>query len=249
MDGATLLAELRARFIAAGDPERALGQQAYMKSALPFHGLRSAETRAACKAVYAAYGFDEPATWRRDVMKIWRGATHREERYAALQLAADARARPLQGLARTARAAAPPDAQARARAALAIYESLVVEGAWWDLVDEIAAHLVAPLLLAHRTMTMVEQEMRAWARTDDLWKRRTAILCQLGAKSRTDRSLLTEVVELAMGDSSFWLRKAIGWALREYAKTDPEWVRAYVARLGDRLSGLSRREALKHLGP
>jgi 3-methyladenine DNA glycosylase AlkD len=247
MDGAALLARLRARFVAAGDPARALGQQAYMKSALPFHGLRNAEMRATCKSVYAACGFDDPAIWRRDVMSIWRGATHREERYAALQLAAEARARPLQGLARTAKAAAPPDAEARARAALAMYETLVVEGAWWDLVDEIAAHLVAPLLLAHRAM--VEKDMRAWARSDDLWKRRTAILCQLGAKARTDRSLLTEAIELAMGDSSFWLRKAIGWALREYAKTDPEWVRAYVERLGERLSGLSRREALKHVTP
>jgi 3-methyladenine DNA glycosylase AlkD len=89
--------------------------------------------------------------------------------------------------------------------------------------------------------------MRRWATDDDLWVRRSAVPCQLPHKGDTDTGLLREAVEANVADSSFWLRKAIGWALREYAKTDPDWVRAEVERLGDRLSGLSRREALKHL--
>jgi 3-methyladenine DNA glycosylase AlkD len=89
--------------------------------------------------------------------------------------------------------------------------------------------------------------MRRWAVDDDLWVRRTAVLCQLPHKGETDAALLRDVVESNVADPSFWLRKAIGWALREYAKTDPDWVRLEVDRMGDRLSGLSRREALKHL--
>ena len=89
--------------------------------------------------------------------------------------------------------------------------------------------------------------MRAWARSGDLWKRRAAIICQVGAKQRTDVALLREAIAPAVDDETFWLRKAIGWALREHAKTDPAWVRAEVAALGERLSGLSRREAMKHL--
>jgi 3-methyladenine DNA glycosylase AlkD len=73
------------------------------------------------------------------------------------------------------------------------------------------------------------------------------VLCQLPHKADTDAALLRDVVEANVDDTSFWLRKAIGWALREYAKTDPDWVRAEVARLDGRISGLSRREALKHL--
>jgi 3-methyladenine DNA glycosylase AlkD len=90
--------------------------------------------------------------------------------------------------------------------------------------------------------------MHAWAVDEDLWVRRTAVLCQLNHRADTDVDLLGGAVEANVDDRSFWLRKAIGWALREHAKTDPDWVRAEVDRLGDRLSGLSRREATKHLG-
>jgi 3-methyladenine DNA glycosylase AlkD len=90
--------------------------------------------------------------------------------------------------------------------------------------------------------------MREWAVGDDLWLRRAAVLSQLKHGADTDLDLLTWAVEENVDDTSFWLRKAIGWALRQYARTDPEWVRGEVDLLGPRLSGLSRREALKHLG-
>lgn len=72
------------------------------------------------------------------------------------------------------------------------------------------------------------------------------IICQLGHRARTDLDLLREAIEANLDDRDFFIRKAIGWALREYAKHDMAWVVAYVARLGTRLSPLSRREALKH---
>jgi 3-methyladenine DNA glycosylase AlkD len=74
------------------------------------------------------------------------------------------------------------------------------------------------------------------------------VICQVGHKADTDVELLRRAIESNVGDSSFWLRKAIGWALRQHARTDPDWVRAEVDRLGARLSALSRREALKHIG-
>ena len=77
--------------------------------------------------------------------------------------------------------------------------------------------------------------------------RRTAVLCQLRCKAETDTDLLHDVIGANLDDRSFWLRKAVGWALREYSWTDPTWVRAEVDLFGDRLSGLSRREATKHL--
>jgi len=90
--------------------------------------------------------------------------------------------------------------------------------------------------------------MRSWAVDEDLWLRRSSVICQLKHGAETDLGLLSYAIEANVDDTSFWLRKAIGWALRQYARTDAEWVRTEVARLGDRLSGLSRREALKHLG-
>jgi 3-methyladenine DNA glycosylase AlkD len=130
-------------------------------------------------------------------------------------------------------------------ASLEMWRHLVVTGAWWDVVDEIAAHLVGDVLTAHRSEAT--PTVRAWATDDDLWLRRTAVICQLGHRGDTDLALLSWAIEQNLDDRSFWLRKAIGWALRQHARTDPDWVRGQVARWDDRLSGLSRREATKHL--
>ena len=89
--------------------------------------------------------------------------------------------------------------------------------------------------------------IRAWARDDDLWVRRTAVLSQVRHHQDTDTDLLHDVIAANLHDTSFWLRKAIGWALRDYSRSDPEWVRSEVDRLGPRLSGLSRREATRRL--
>ena len=74
-----------------------------------------------------------------------------------------------------------------------------------------------------------------------------SIICQVGHKADTDTGLLADAVIPNMGDTDFFIRKAIGWMLRDYAKTDPEWVRSFVSTHEDRLSGLSKREALKNL--
>jgi 3-methyladenine DNA glycosylase AlkD len=130
---------------------------------------------------------------------------------------------------------------------LPVYRHVLVTGAWWDVVDDAAAHLVGPLLLAHPAE--VGPVLREWAVDDDRWLRRTSVIAQLLAKERTDLDLLTTAIDANLDDRDFFLRKAIGWALRQHARTDPDWVRAFVAERGDRLSPLSRREALKHLGP
>lgn len=223
-----LVDAVRAALAEAGDPERAAGQQAYMKSTMPFHGVTSAQLTRLLKPLLADYAPADRATHEATVLALWDGATHREERYAAIALARHKVARPWLD-----------------PAALDLLRHLVVTGAWWDLVDVVAAHLVGAVLLGHRAA--VTPVMREWAVDDDLWVRRTAVLCQLAHKAETDVDLLRHAVEANADDPSFWLRKAIGWALREYAKTDPDWVRGEVERLGDRLSGLSRREALRHL--
>ena len=122
---------------------------------------------------------------------------------------------------------------------------MLTTGAWWDVVDDVAAHLVGPLLLEHHST--VEPAVRSWATDEDRWLRRTSVIAQLGAKDRTDLDLLTHAIERNLDDCDFFLRKAIGWALRQHAHTDPDWVRSFVAAHDDRISGLSRREALKHL--
>ncbi len=222
------LAAVRADLEAAGDPERAAGQQAYMKSAMPYHGVTSPEVKVVLRPHLRGYAPTDRAGWERDVREVWDGATHREEWYAAIALARHRVARPWQDAG-----------------TLALHRHLVVSGAWWDVVDEIASHLVGAALAADRAAAT--PVLRGWAYGDELWLRRTAVLAQLRHRDRTDTDLLAEAIEANLADSSFWLRKAIGWALREHARTDPDWVRDRVAAWDGRISNLSRREALKHL--
>lgn len=124
----------------------------------------------------------------------------------------------------------------------AALRELIVTGAWWDYVDELA-HRVGDLLLSWPAE--VRPVLRAWTRSDDRWLRRACIICQLGTRDRADLELLATAIESATGEHDFFLRKAIGWALRDYARTDPAWVRSFAET--HELSPLSRREALKHL--
>jgi 3-methyladenine DNA glycosylase AlkD len=126
-----------------------------------------------------------------------------------------------------------------------MYEEIITKGAWWDYVDEVAVRRVGPMLLAHGDH--IRPLMRQWSTSDDLWKRRTSIICQVVAHGQTDLELLYACIEPNLADRDFFIRKAIGWSLRAYAWTDPDEIAAYVDRNHDRLSGLSRREALKNI--
>jgi 3-methyladenine DNA glycosylase AlkD len=222
------LEDLRSELAAAGDPVRAAQQQRYMKSSMPYHGLAAPELRSLLRPHLRAFAPTGRAEWERTVRAWWDGATYREEWYAAI------------AVARHRCAVGWQDVDT-----LALYRHLVVSGAWWDVVDEIAQHLVGACLLADRTR--VTEVMRGWAVADDLWLRRTAVICQISHGDEVDEDLLAFAIERNLDDTSFWLRKAIGWALRQHARVDPAWVRGYVDQLGGRLSGRSRREALKHL--
>jgi 3-methyladenine DNA glycosylase AlkD len=223
-----LVDDVRARLRAAGDPAKAPAMQAYMKSALPFHGVASPQARVVFREVLAAHPLPDRDSWLATALALWDEATHREEWYAAL------------ALVRGSRYAAYRDTRA-----LGLYRHLLTTGAWWDVVDDVAIHLVGPLLIEEPKS--VAPVLREWATDDDRWLRRTAVIAQVGAKDRTDPDLLSHVIEANLDDRDFFLRKAIGWALRQHARTDPDWVRAFVAAHDDRLSGLSSREALKHL--
>ena len=225
----SLVHQVRAALSAVADPVRAPQMQAYMKSALPYLGVTTPVRERALRPLFAGLELETAAAWRRAVLALWRGARFREERYAALALCGLRRCEPYQDLA-----------------ALPLYEELIVTGAWWDYVDEIASHRLGGLL--RRFPREMRRAMLAWSRCDDLWKRRSAILCQLTFKRETDLELLYAVIEPALDSREFFLRKAIGWALRQYAWSDPDEVRRYVRANEGRLSGLSRREALKNVG-
>jgi len=223
-----LLLELRDELARAANPDKAVQMQGYMKSAMPYHGVLLPLVRALCKKRFDELTFTDAAAWQKAVLDLWQGARFREERYAALFLCAVRSAKPYQTMA-----------------ALPLYERLIGEGAWWDIVDDIATHRLAEILRAEPAP--MKKAMRKWSKSDHLWKRRAAILCQIGAKQDTDLALLYDCIAPSLGSKEFFLQKAIGWALRQYAWTNPKAVKRYVKEHGAELSALSKREARKNL--
>jgi 3-methyladenine DNA glycosylase AlkD len=217
---------IRAELRAAADPERAPAMAAYMKSAetgnLPFLGVRRPEVRRLVKAAARDHSAHAD-TLTAVVRELWDGAEFREERYAAQDLV---------GLRWSSGRLELLD----------LYREMAVTGAWWDHVDEVA-HRVGDLVATHPDE--LRPVLLAWSRDPSRWLRRLAILAQLGQRDRVDLPLLTEIIEANAEDPEFFVRKAIGWALRTVARHDPDWVRTFVAT--HELSPLSRREALKHL--
>ncbi len=218
---------IRAELAARADPVRAEGARRYLKTDQPMYGVRVPEVRALVRAAVRDRPPADLAALTATVQDLWDGATHREDRYAALAVL---------GTPASLRLIDP--------SLLTLYRHLLVTGAWWDLVDE-TAHRVGEV--RERWPEQTAAVLRDWSRDDDRWVRRCSIIAQLGAKDRTDTELLTDVIDANTADPDFFLRKATGWALQDYARTDPEWVRAFVAARTDRLSPLSVREATKHL--
>lgn len=218
-----LTERIRVALRRAADPTRAPGMQAYMRSAMPFLGVRVPEVRRLVRA--AAGPSADLSQLLGGATELWRSAGFREERYAATDLL---------GLR-----------MARGRVeALPLCTEMIVTGAWWDHVDAVSP-LAGAVLAAHRSS--VQPVIREWSERPERWLRRASIICQLDAKASTDLTLLTDVIEANLADREFFIRKAIGWALRQYARTDPDWVREFVAAHRDTLSPLSYREAIKHL--
>ncbi len=222
-----LIRDIRSGFAAQANPEVADQQQRYMKSEIPYYGLKSAQVREVLKPLLKEHTLRSFEEWELAIRTLWDGVTHREEWYAALAIARYGRYR----------------AYRSSTDALPLYEYLIRAGAWWDVCDEIAHHLVGEVLMAHPDEASAV--MRTWSSDDHMWVRRCSILSQGRHKNKTDPVLLRDCILPSIDDTDFFSRKAIGWALRDYSKVNPEWVLAFVEEFDDRLSGLSKREATR----
>jgi 3-methyladenine DNA glycosylase AlkD len=229
----TLPDAIRATLARAAQPERAGPMQAYMKSALPFWGIEAPlRRRIVAETVKGRECASAPAL-REAVLSLWREATRREERYAALDLLRLPRHQKLIDLD-----------------ALDALVEMMQSGAWWDFNDEISGQ-VLPLLIQRFPETM-KPTLRRWAVSDDLWLRRAAMLAQRGLKQGFDAVLLYDcILPSLQGPGAhplapeFFIRKGMGWALRERSYAAPDEVQAFVAEYKSRLSPLTQREALK----
>jgi len=125
---------------------------------------------------------------------------------------------------------------------IGLLEALITHKSWWDTVDELAQNVVSVMVARDPKLLKV---MDAWSRSDDLWLARTAILHQNKFKERTDEKRLFKYCRARAGDQDFFMRKAIGWALRNYAATNANAVARFVHDNEERLSALSKREAMR----
>ena len=227
-----MIAALRAVFASHADPARAVAMQAYMKSVLPFYGLPAPLRRRLMAEVVKAHPAPDAVTLQRRMQTMWREARFREERYAAIELARRGRVeRKMLGLE-----------------LLPLLEEMISTGAWWDYCDDISGNELATLLERHPHV--MKPLLRRWAKGGDLWPRRAAMLCQRGlGPASFDARLLYDCILPSIGSGcfarEFFIRKGIGWALRERSYAAPDEVAAFCREYAEQLSPLTQREALK----
>lgn len=126
---------------------------------------------------------------------------------------------------------------------LALLKQLILQNSWWDSVDALQ-RLVVHLPL---TEEEINEEMLLWSKDKNLWLRRVSIIFQLSLKEKTNKAVLEKAIKNNIGSKAFFINKAIGWALRQYSKTNPEWVLSFIEENKEKLSTLSIREASKYL--
>ncbi|MFB7586277.1 DNA alkylation repair protein [Streptomyces sp. NPDC056169] len=221
----TVLDRLTTVYPAAGNPFRAQEMVAYMKGISPFLGVRTPERRALSRTVLDGTPRPDEQDCAAIALRCF-ALPEREYHYFAVDYLRRHVKRCSSGF-------------------LPVARRLVTTVSWWDTVDHLAAHVVGGLVAADPSLAA---RMDEWIEDDDLWVARTALLHQLRYKDATDADRLFAYCLRRAAHPDFFVRKAIGWSLREYGKTAPGEVRAFVAGNRSLLSPLSVREALKNLG-
>jgi 3-methyladenine DNA glycosylase AlkD len=220
----TVLERLVERYAAAADPVKAAAMRTYMREQFPFLGIPNPLRRALSREVLAGLPRPSVDDLRAVALACW-DLPAREYRYFAVDW-----------LSRYASLATAEF--------LDTVRFLITTDPWWDTVDGLASKVVGTIVSTHPATVST---MDSWLVEDDLWLIRTALLHQLTYKDRTDAERLFRYCLVRAGHRDFFIRKAIGWALRQYAWIEPELVRRFVLEHRALLSPLSVREALKNV--
>ena len=220
-----LCQELSQSLAAQANPTRAKSMAAYLKSSMPFYGLQKADRTPAFKALVKAHRPSSRQDYEAVVRALW-GLAHREEKYAALHYATSFKPFIL------------PDS-------LPLYEELIRTGQWWDLVDWVVGSLLSPLAL--HFPEALDPILEQWIDDDNMWIRRAAILHALKHKEKTRLERLFSFALRRAHEREFFIRKAIGWALRACSYHFPDEVKDFLIEHQQTLSRLSFREGAKAL--
>lgn len=218
------VAQVRVLLQPLAAPERAPAMAAYMKGIAPFLGLTSPERRTATRDWIRAFHPGPDADRLLAAARALVSEPEREFAYVALDLVArHERALPASSLGEL--------------------RELALERPWWDTVDA-WAQLIGRAGLRHRSW---DAEVATWATDPQLWVRRIALVFQVGRRDGVDLEILFATCRANLADRDFFMRKGIGWGLRDAARTHPDEVRGFVEENRAAMSGLSIREATKHL--
>ena len=209
------------RFRMAANPERAVSMSAYMRDQFPFLGIPTPERRELSREFLKSKSRDV-VDWE-FVFKCWE-QPEREFQYLAKDY-----------LSKVANALTPLD--------IPYLHKLIVTKSWWDTVDGLDV-IVGNIALRYPE---INSTLLAWSVDENFWLRRIAIDHQLMRKDKTDTALLEKILVNNFGQTEFFVNKAIGWALRDYSKTNPDWVRGFLEKNGERMSPLSVKEASKYI--
>jgi 3-methyladenine DNA glycosylase AlkD len=220
-----VVALVQREFEKLADPVNAVPMAAYMKTDMPFYGIPKPLRVPIYRTLKKEYAPETQKEYESCVLALW-NLPHREEKYAAIEYAMFFD-------------------KFITYKSLPLYERMVREGQWWDFVDPIAIALVGIALKKDRAK--VEPKMRKWIGDPDMWIRRTAILSQNRHKAETNEQMLFEHCLDRAHEKEFFIRKAIGWALREYSYAAPKAVRKFIEKNKNTLSPLSVKEGAKQL--
>lgn len=205
--------------------EQARQMRAYLKDKFDMYGIKTPLRRQLSKEFIQLWRKANERIPTSLLLQLW-AMPQREYQYVALDL-----------LDKYKRSSRPEDLQ--------LFETLILDKSWWDTVDALASHQVGWLFLRHGEL--IDAATAKWMDSGNMWLQRTCLLYQLGYKNQTNWPRLQSYILALASSREFFLRKAIGWALRQYAKTDPEAVKAFVHTHSHSLAPLSIREALKGL--
>ena len=205
------------------NPEQAGPMGKYMKDLFPFLGIKTPERKALTKTFFQQTNLLKEPFSEEFVISLWE-LPEREYQYIALDY--------LSKLSKQL-----------GKHQIELLEQLLITKSWWDTVDMIAQHLVGKIAAQYKEI--IPEVIEAWAISDNMWLRRTALLFQLKYKEATDEGLLYRYIVANADSKEFFIQKAIGWALREYSKTNPDSVKQFISK--HTLANLSIREGSKYL--
>lgn len=216
----TYIDPLKSLFLAHADPEAAEPMAAYMRDQFPYLGIKSPLRQQLEREFIATHNLPQPEDLSPILFELW-SLPEREFQYAAIMLLGKFENK-------------------LASESIETIQILLTTKSWWDTVDPLAIGTVGTHF--RRFPEVRDIKLEEWRRSANLWLRRTCILFQLKIKKDTDFDLLKAIIQENLGSKEFFINKAIGWALRQYTRTDPDAVRSFVAETP--LAPLSAREAL-----